>query len=339
MLDKTTDSPARELRRRAPYPIVIIAALLGLPLFGLAVIVLANFFMLALAHVLPTNLAKVLGVALGILSTVIVLFALIGLFLFFGHEWEERKVRQLDEAKERLGGDTLPQLHADHFEIFLRPFDKEERFCHYAEHFSKRDLPIEVMDGERKKLGDFFDSFCRIARASSRLPMFMIGRREDWGNLGASTIQTPDATWKAVADSLMSRARRLYYVPDVSEGTLWEWERIVTSYLDKTIFLLPPAYEFREKYYSEREKRRGLFYDISVSDSRRRSLIEYWTIVTAQMNQFDLRIPAFDDCGCMFWFVDKELRCAPLPAFESSIDGMVWHHGRSAYKASNPATS
>ncbi|MEW8111188.1 MAG: hypothetical protein AB2802_19090 [Candidatus Thiodiazotropha endolucinida] len=75
-------------------------------------------------------------------------------------------------------------------------------------------------------------------------------------DVGVGNIIVPDSEWKELVSKLIMYADHVFIMPFPSKGILWEIDEIINNsdYLDKTLFLMPPALHIlgdRDKNWSE----------------------------------------------------------------------------------------
>lgn len=134
--------------------------------------------------------------------------------------------------------------------LYLRPFEADDyQYCDTVEYFDHAEN--ETKRPRYYPIDFKFLDFCGPGKSSK---VVCVGNREK--DVGVGSIIVPDREWKELVRKLILYADHVFILPFPSKGILWEIDEIINNsdYLDKTLFLMPPAPHIlgdREKKWSE----------------------------------------------------------------------------------------
>lgn len=293
-----------------------------------------GFFILSAyaSKLLIPVLGKALGniAAMGVSGLVCVL--IVGMVGAVLDEWRHREI---ESAKEKI--DREAKSLSDDGDrsdsgiiLFLRPFSKEWSFVMYNDDFHEVRLPKQlVFEFQWARLGEFFDGFCKVL--GGRYPnqkLVMIGDRSDFANSHAGSVKTSDDEWQEVAERIMARAALIFCVPDCTEGMSWEISRLINQYKDKSIFVVPPSYWYRELYRSSNRGQKRTGYVLEINEKHKAYCEDYRTQVARYLGeQYGLEYPRPSLKGCLFWYSGSELKQSHLPHTAAEV-WSIKHHPR-----------
>lgn len=143
--------------------------------------------------------------------------------------WQEEQDKIAEKLTRELRSNT-GGLNSSYC-LFLRPF---RSVPHEYNVYRDEYIPVE------ERIAEVFHVLC---------PIITVGRKL---TVGPGSVESSDEQWQADVRLLMKHATVIIVLPDRTPGMAFEIKEILKSkYLDKTIFIAPPAFRDTETWEEE----------------------------------------------------------------------------------------
>ncbi len=147
-----------------------------------------------------------------------------------------RRVQRVQEERDQIARDINQQgLH---------------RLTHHSQPVEGFCLYLRTFGVTGKLIVGGVDIETVVASALTQyVPVIALGSPGE--HFGAGRVETRDEEWKTDIVKLMRRSKLIMVIPSHRPGTLWEMSKLKqASWLEKTVFVMPPEIRFEKEWYS-----------------------------------------------------------------------------------------